>query len=178
MKLMKNIGIKNIWGAFLLLLAICLTFIIPTLSLSTSKPIDVPFLAGTDAKNALVFFGFAGCSNTCPTSLAVLRDASLAASDNQNSLAVVFVDIDRNSSPVKAASYAKQFHPKFIGVNPSFTEMEKLSADFGLNFQQVGDKIEHRGRTYLLTKLEQRWYLVKSYNPGQFDSEMIEKELL
>ncbi len=178
MKLMKNIGIKNIWGAFLLLLVISLTFIIPTISLSTSKPVDVPFLAGTDAKNALVFFGFPGCSDICPASLAVLRDASFAASDNHNSLAVVFVDIDRNSSPVQAANYAKLFHPKFIGVKPSFTEMQQLSADFGLNFQQVDDKIEHRGRTYLLTKSEQQWYLVKSYNPGQFDSEMIEKELL
>ncbi len=176
--MIEIIGIKNIWGAFLLLLVISLTFIIPTLSLSSSKPVDVPFLADTDAKNALVFFGFPSCSDICPASLAALRNASFATGDNHNVLAVVFVDIDRNSSPGQAADYAKQFHPKFMGVKPSSTEMQKLSADFGLNFQQVGDKIEHRGRTYLLKKLEQQWYLVKSYNPGQFDSKMIERELL
>ncbi|MEJ2045841.1 MAG: SCO family protein [Reinekea sp.] len=175
---MKNIGIKDIWGVFLFLLAISLTFIIPTISLSINKPVDVPFLADTDAKNALVFFGFPGCGDICPTSLLTLRDVSFATSANHISLAVVFVDIDRNSSSAQADNYAKQFHPEFIGVKPSSTEMQQFNADFGLNFQQVGDKIEHRGRTYLLRKLEQQWYLVKSYNPGQFDSEMIEKELL
>lgn len=175
---MKNIEIKNIWGAFLLLSIITLTFIIPTLSLSSNKPVDVPFLDSTDAKNALVFFGFPSCGDVCPLSLVVLRDVLFRTSDNNNSIAAVFVDIDRNSGPLEATNYAKQFHPKLMGVKPSFAEMQQLSADFGLNFQQVDDNIDHRGRTYLLTKLEQQWFLVKSYNPGQFNSEMIEKELL
>lgn len=90
---------------------------------------------------------------------------------------VIFVDIDTNSSASDASSFAKQFHPSFIGLHIPYDELSEVSGKFGLNIKQEGNQITHLGKTYLLRRKADEWSLVKIYNPNSFSVETLQKEL-
>jgi len=128
-------------------------------------------------ENALVFFGFRGCSDVCPMTLSIL--SQLINSQKNSSLwpQVIFVDIDVNSDSAQASEFAKQFHPSFAGLHISFEELTQISGKFGLNIQQKNSQILHLGKTYLLRRKVNDWSLVKIYNPNSFSVKTLRYEL-
>ena len=90
---------------------------------------------------------------------------------------VVFVDIDQASNAQQAADYAKGFNSRFQGYFPTKDELSQLRDIFGLNFQQKGDRISHRGRTYVLQRRDRVWYLTNAYNPQGFSAAVVKNAL-
>ena len=180
-------NIKHIWGLFLLCLLIGFVLVIPLIPLSVEKKIPEPVFAKLDPtqlsanqlspEHALVFFGFRGCSDICPTTLMVLADLLNNEPLPVNWPQVIFVDVGKDSNAVMADRYAKQFHKNFIGVYPSAAELATLSGLFGLNIREVGNQIIHQGRTYLLQKRDNNWWLTTSYNPDNFSVETLAKKI-
>ncbi len=164
-------------GFALWFLLIIFIFSIPFVPLTLDKKLDISFLDPKGNENALVFFGFRGCSNVCPMTLSILRQ--LFDSQKNPSLwpQVFFVDIDANSSSVRASSFAKQFHASFIGLHIPTEKLNEVSKQFGLNINQEGNQIAHLGKTYLLQRKVNDWTLVKIYNPNSFSVETLQEEL-
>ena len=164
-------------GFALWFLLIIFIFSIPLMPLVLDKKLDASFLDQEGNENALVFFGFRGCSDVCPMTLMILRQLF----DSQENFSlwpqVVFVDIDANSNSAEASSFAKQFHPSFIGLHIPTEELSDVSNKFGLNIKQEGNQISHLGKTYLLQRKVNDWKLVKIYNPNSFSVETLQKEL-
>lgn len=168
---------KSLWGSLLLSILLGLIVFLPYFSLSTYRPVYAPFLDASTSDKAVVFFGYTHCPDICPTTLAILRNllSDLPQSDWPQ---VVFVDIDANSNSELAAQYAHFFHPEFMGIHANSGLLPKLKDSFGLNIEQQGGQIMHDGRTYLLKRQQNKWYLTKAYNPSTFDASDLEKDLL
>lgn len=143
-----------------------LIFSIPVLSYTSNKIVHAPFLSDNDRDIAVVFFGFAGCSDVCPAAMSLLEEF-VTNPDIQGDLPqVAFIDIDNQSNPKQADAYAKHYHPDFIGYFPSTEEMALFTDTYGLKVQQRGNRINHQGRAFLLKRnQDQRWQLVKTYTP-------------
>ncbi len=169
---------KLLWGLLLWALLIAVIFIVPLTPLITNKTIEAPFLSQAGPERAIVFFGYSACGDICPTTMMMLSNTLEASNSQKEWPTVVFVDIDTSSNARQASLYAKQFNQHFIGYFPDPNELTRLSDKFGLNFQQTGSLISHRGRTYLLQRRDGVWHLKKAYNPQGFTSALLKNELL
>lgn len=172
-----KLSAKYLVSSSILLLLFAVVFAIPFVPLDSSKPVDAAFLEQNGSDKAVVFFGFSHCTDVCPTSLAVISHLMNNTDKQAHWPQVAFIDIDNNSSGAAASRYAKQFHSSFKGVHANTVLLAKLKEDFGLNIRQQGEQIMHRGRTYILNRVNQQWYLVKSYNPDTFDAATLERDL-
>ncbi len=168
--------LKCLWGLCLLSLLVSIIFIVPLVPMVGDKVVSASFLPDKGADTAIVFFGYSRCGDTCPTSMMMLEDVLTKSQALENWPVVVFVEIDTTSDAKKALAYAKNFHPQFLGYFPSASELKQYSQQFGLNFQQVGSKITHRGRTYLLRRRGEIWHLEKAYNPKGFTAALLKNE--
>lgn len=166
-----------LWSGILLVLLLGVIFLLPFLPMDVQRNVSAPFLSASGSNKAVVFFGFTHCSNTCPATLAVLKNLAANADRNEEIPQVAFVDIDSNSNSLQAHQYAQQFHSSFIGIHPRPEQLAQLTSDFGLNFQQVNEQIQHKGRTYLLNRINQQWRLVKVFNPDSFTAGSLVQEL-
>ncbi|BDX04758.1 SCO family protein [Planctobacterium marinum] len=165
------------FGLWFMLLGII--FVIPLASLDTNKPLTVDVFSALQQDRAIVFFGFTSCGDVCPASLIILRRWRTAADESLSDdlPAIVFIDIDKNSSAADADQYAKSFDERFIGLHADAHTLSQLSADFGLNLTQSGDNIQHQGRTYIIEKRAQRWTLTTAVNPQGLTEEWLQQEL-
>ena len=168
---------KIVLSLLLWLLLIGFIALIPWIPFSVDKKVNAAFLENITPKKAIVFFGFQGCDNTCPTTLMLL--ANLVESDKglAELAQIIFIDVDVNSSSEAADRFAKMFHASFIGYHPTKNEIDILIAEFGLNVKQKGTQISHQGRTYQLEKKSGQWWLTKVYNPNTFSVESLKINL-
>ncbi len=167
-----------LWGLFLWAQLIAIIFVIPIIPLTSNKTVEAPFLLSTGPDQAIVFFGYSACGDICPTTMMMLSNTLESSHSQNNWPTVVFVDIDENSDALQASNYAKQFNQHFTGYFPTPNELTQLTGYFGLNFQQTGARITHRGRTYLLHRRDGIWYLKKAYNPQGFTADLLKNEIL
>jgi len=168
---------KNLTGLGLWLLLITFIFFIPFIPSNPNQDLDISFLDNNGNRNALVFFGFRGCSNICPVTLSVLSNLLKSQQDASYWPQVVFVDIDATSSSIEASHYAKKFHPSFIGLHIPQEKITNVSSQFGLNIKQQNGQILHIGKTYFLHRETDSWTLVKAYNPNSFSVATLKSEL-
>lgn len=90
-------------------------------------------------KWSLLFFGYGSCPDVCPTELYNLGNvAGILAEANRAMPQVLFisVDPDRDSNEM-LQSYAKFYHPDFIGLTGEASEVEKLVKTFGVIYQKA-----------------------------------------
>ena len=175
---LKLTNLKKLTLGVILWLSLLGTIVaITTLPITTNKAVDIDFLPAKDDTKALIFFGFNGCSDVCPTTLAILRDLLLLEEDQSQWPQLLFIDIDQTSSSQNANDYAQQFHPHIKGYQPSQGEFASLVRQFGLTIEQKDKRIDHLGRLYLLHKKSQSWFLVKTYNASTYSAKTLKNEL-
>ncbi|HET9028201.1 MAG TPA: SCO family protein [Trueperaceae bacterium] len=105
------------------------------------EPVD---LAG-DFSGAvtLVFFGFTRCPDVCPLTMARLTHAyeQLGAPDDLN---VVLVTVDPGfDTPAVLAEYLKRYHPDFVGLTGSNSQVAEAARAFFVGFVEGGSTIAH-----------------------------------
>ncbi len=169
---------KLLWGLLIWATLLATIFIIPLTPLVSNKVIDAPFLSQTGPDKAIVFFGYSACGDACPTTMMMLSNTLKSIDSNKIWPNVIFVDIDTRSNAQQASDYAQQFNAHFTGFFPSKKELNELKDYFGLNFQQTDSRISHRGRTYILQRQNQDWYLTKAYNPKGFTAALLKNDFL
>jgi len=169
---------KKLLGVSLWLVLIAFIVSIPLVPMSIDKAMSVSFLDTSGSDSALVFFGFRGCSDLCPTTLVKLRELTNLQDNIARRPQVIFVDIDAHSDISQASTYARQFHPSFIGLHFNAVQLAKISYQFGLNIKVNNDQIYHLGKTYLLRRELGDWRLVKAYGANGFSVAELQHELL
>ncbi|MDJ0778163.1 MAG: SCO family protein [Gammaproteobacteria bacterium] len=100
---------------------------------------------GTDdaeGRWSLLFFGYAGCPDVCPTELymmaemmrAIERDPARVAQSPQ----VVFVSVDpQRDAPAALQQYAAFYHPSFLGVTADQPVVDRLAKSMGVFYERV-----------------------------------------
>lgn len=106
----------------------------------------------------LMFFGFTNCPDICPTSMAVLAQASQRLRESPvPAPRVVLVSVDpARDTPERLKSYLANFDAQFIGVTASQTALEPLRRDLGVSVmkQSLGDEqytMTHNPQVYVVS---------------------------
>jgi protein SCO1 len=87
-------------------------------------------LAEWQGRLVLVFFGYTNCPDVCPLTMAKLAKTyqELGAPDD---LQVIMVTVDpEHDTPERVQTYAKSFHPDFIGLTGTPEMIAQASARF------------------------------------------------
>lgn len=94
----------------------------------------VPFdLAAQRGRVVLVFFGFTACPDVCPATLERWARVRAALGADSTRVRFVFASIDpERDTPSGAATYAKRFHPSFVGLSGTRTEVEETARAWGV----------------------------------------------
>lgn len=100
---------------------------------SASGPVS---LADFRGRIVVLYFGYTGCPDVCPTTLAILRQALNDLGAKASDVQVLFVSVDwKRDTPEKMASYLSAFRPDFIGLSGSQEQIDVVTRDFGIFYQ-------------------------------------------
>lgn len=101
------------------------------------QPLPPKFL---DGHWTFVFFGFTHCPDVCPTTLAVLGQATkqLATLPAEQRPRVLFISVDpERDTPPHLKEYVHFFDPGFLGATGSIDSVQKVATAFGVPFAKV-----------------------------------------
>jgi protein SCO1/2 len=105
-----------------------------TLTAHTGERVSLHDFRG---KLVLLYFGYTFCPGICPATLAnvaqVLRQFGARA--NQVQLLMISVDPERDTAD-KLAAYVTHFHPSFIGLTGSVTDVAAVAPLFGIYYEK------------------------------------------
>lgn len=168
------------WALGLLLWSILVIVIFATalMPATTNQDVDMPEL-DYGSSYVIVFFGFPSCNSACPTTLSFL--SRLTYDWKHDSIAmppVLFINIDEESTSFASMEYAKAYNPNFLGYMPSEKEFSRFKDQFGLNIHKLKNDISHMARSYLVHHSQDKWTIIKAYNPGGFTLSQLESDLL
>lgn len=103
----------------------------------------------------VVYFGFAGCSSTCPTALHSLSAALDAMGHAGADVRVVFITIDPNDSPAALNDFLRPYGPRFSGLTGSQEQLNAVEQTFRVYAERVasaapGAAFLHSSEFYVL----------------------------
>jgi protein SCO1 len=101
------------------------------------RPLGANFFAG---HWSLVFFGFTHCPDVCPTTLALLAQATRQLADlpQGERPRVLFVSVDpERDEPQRLGDYVRFFDPAFIGATGTAAAVAAAAAAFGVPYAKV-----------------------------------------
>jgi protein SCO1/2 len=151
--------------AFLVANAIALAI---ALRLATRGPAPVADVPLTDqdghvtrwsdyrGRHVIVYFGYTGCPDVCPTGLTDLAHAIRGLGAAARDVQVLFVSLDPTAdTPAQLKRYVPYFHPAFRGLVPAPDRLAEVTREFGATFRRVslpggGTRIEHSTTCYIL----------------------------
>lgn len=80
----------------------------------------------------LLFFGYTSCPDVCPLTMSKLRRVVERLGDDASRVRVVLVSVDPElDTPKRVADYARRFHPEFVGLTGTRSEIVAVGADYG-----------------------------------------------
>ena len=116
-------------------------------------------LADFRGKLVLLYFGYAGCPDVCPTDLAIIGQALRALGAAAGDVQPVFITLDpQRDSPAVLREYAVAFHPRMLALTGSEAEIRRIATDYKVFFEKVplpgtqGYVIDHTPYTFLLDR--------------------------
>ena len=110
-------------------------------------------LADWQGKVRLVFFGYVNCPDICPVTMA--RLASIYEDlGSPEDLQVIMITVDpEQETAEQISSFAKGFHPDFVGLTGSPEAIQQASARFYVGTNKVHDgAVAHSGHVTLVDR--------------------------
>lgn len=106
----------------------------PAFSLqSAAGTVNLQQFAG---KYVILYFGYTGCPDVCPTTLAGLREALGRLGADAQQFQVIFISVDpARDTPQIASAYAARFNPAFLGLTGSPQQIAATAKDFGIYYK-------------------------------------------
>lgn len=111
-----------------------------------------PFqLSSFRGKVALVFFGFSNCTEECPVTMAIIRQALDTLGNSSKDVVVVMVSTDPvRDTPQSMKEFMGRFNPAFLGLLGTPDELAKAWMDYGVIVLDDGET--HSSLTYVVDK--------------------------
>lgn len=105
-----------------------------TLTAHTGERVSLRDFRG---KLVLLYFGYTHCPGLCPTTLANVAQVlpQLGARAQQVQLLMVSVDPERDT-PDRLGAYVPHFHPSFLGLTGSATDIAAVAPLFGIYYEK------------------------------------------
>ena len=94
----------------------------------------------------LMYFGYTGCPDVCPTTLATVADAMRDLGDPVSRLQPIFVTVDpHHDTPPVLHRYVRQFGPHLIGLTGTAGEISAVESRFDIRVfaGRAGGPVQH-----------------------------------
>lgn len=127
----------------LLLLATGFTWLLqPSRMPPSARPIGGPFALTQDSgrmvterdfrgQYMLIYFGYAHCSDVCPTTLNAVADALDILGKQATELRPIFITVDpQRDTPAIARAYASKFSPKILGLGGTRDQIHAVEQSY------------------------------------------------
>ncbi|HLB41474.1 MAG TPA: SCO family protein [Gammaproteobacteria bacterium] len=128
----------------------------------------------------LLFFGFTHCTNVCPVTLNMLKNAYEKLHLIYPNLQIILISLDPERDHLQTLShYTHSFHPDFIGATGQIQEIHKLQSQLGIFSARDHDgtayQIQHTS-SILLINPQGKWAGLFKYgmNSEQFSKAFID----
>lgn len=152
--------------------------------LHVQKPVAFPDDTPRLKKHVLVFFGYVGCATACTPRMQEITSLykELAQKGQSDHLSVLFINLQSTMSTQEADTYAKSFHPEFIGVTYDkqklLTTLRMFQAYYSHSLLD-SQEIEHTQFLYSVYQdTSSNFYLNNIYMHIPYDKEMIVNDLI
>lgn len=120
-------------------------------------------ISSSDFKGSyqLIYFGYSFCPDVCPLELTKITTALTKLSDSGYDISAVkplFITVDPERDTVEElAKYMTGFHPSFIGLTGSVTDIKAVAKDYKIYFSKGQDEggfylMNHSDVIYLMGK--------------------------
>ncbi len=163
-------------GISLILLALSSLFLLSALPSSSVKPVVLPFLNKSLASSHLVFAGFPGCGDICPTNMLVLKQVAehFVATNQFDSPDITFVNVELDMPHEISEMYAKSWHESIYGYSITSREADSIYSEIALrSFNETQDQKFHSGRIYLFQHVKGYWNINRVYQKTPSSSTII-----
>ena len=98
-------------------------------------------------KILLIYFGYTGCRDVCPTTLTGMAAALDALGDKARDVQPLFITLDpRRDTPAVVRRYAGSFTPKLIGLTGTSREIRRVEREYQIT--SVTDPDDTAGLDY------------------------------
>jgi len=122
-------------------------------------------MADQKGRVVLLFFGYTQCPDVCPTTLSDFKKIYSTLGDQSDQVSMVFVSVDpERDTKESVQEYVSAFHPDFIGLSGSRTELQLIWEGYFLSPENEtmdvhedgegdGYLVAHTGRVYVIDAL-------------------------
>ena len=115
-------------------------------------------LADFRGKIVLLYFGYAGCPDVCPTDLSRIGAMLKSLGTEEKAVQALFVTLDpARDTPQVLREYAAAFHPHLLALRGSDEETRRIATNYKVFYEKVpqpggGYFIDHAAFTFLLDR--------------------------
>jgi protein SCO1/2 len=96
-------------------------------------------LASLRGKVVLIYFGYTGCPDACPTDLLLFRDVLARLGSRKEQVQPIFISVDpARDTPQHLAAYASNFSPAILALTGSEQKLRRVAKAYGSYFDYVG----------------------------------------
>lgn len=113
-------------------------------------------LADFQGKVVMLFFGYTGCPDMCPTTLALLGETMKTMGSDAGRVQGLFVTVDpKRDSPRVLSQYVPAFYPSFLGLYADEATTERTVREFkGYAHANAPNEhgaytVDHTGQVYI-----------------------------
>jgi len=98
-------------------------------------------LASLRGKVVLIYFGYTGCPDACPTDLLLFRDVLARLGSRKDKVQPIFISVDpARDTPTQLAAYAGTFSTAILALTGSERKLRQVAKAYGSYFDYVGRK--------------------------------------
>ncbi len=96
-------------------------------------------LSSLRGKIVLIYFGYTGCSDACPTDLLLFRDLLERLGNRKHSVQPIFISVDpARDTPKHLATYTSAFSPAIRALTGSERKLRQVAKAYGSYINFVG----------------------------------------
>lgn len=96
-------------------------------------------LSSLRGKIVLIYFGYTGCPDACPTDLLLFRDLLERLGSRKQSVQPIFISVDpARDTPKHLAAYANAFSPAIRALTGTERRLRQVAKAYGSYFNYVG----------------------------------------
>jgi cytochrome oxidase Cu insertion factor (SCO1/SenC/PrrC family) len=106
--------------------------------------------------HTLVFFGFASCTDVCPTTLSEMTGALELLDELESRVQPLFITIDpARDTPAALADYVEHFHPRLLGLTGSPAQIRQVAEAYRVYYAKAplegaDYQMDHTAVVYLM----------------------------
>jgi protein SCO1/2 len=99
----------------------------------------------------LVYFGYTGCPDVCPTTLAAVAQAMRMLGPRADAVQPIFITVDpRHDTPSVMGAYVANFTPRLIGLTGTPDELRAVERAYHVTVETTATGINHSAVLYLM----------------------------